>query len=83
MAINAGGDTDTIGAIVGSLFGTLYGPEVYKEFALATVGLDLLVDTVYNYEKWFREDSIGDFIDHESSLTALENYFRQTYRRVL
>lgn len=82
MAINAGGDTDTIGAIVGSLFGTLYGPEVYKKFASMVVGLDVLVDTVYNYKKHDKKDPIGNFIDRESNLTALENYFRQAYRKI-
>ncbi|KPQ39243.1 MAG: ADP-ribosylglycohydrolase [Phormidium sp. OSCR] len=41
-SINAGGDTDTIGAIVGGLCGAYHGSEAYQEFLPYLVELDFI-----------------------------------------
>ena len=74
MSINAGGDTDTIGAVVGSLFGTLFGVKAYTNFIDDLVALDLIVDIVNG--KNTLHTTAHDFIHKEHILTSLESDFK-------
>ncbi len=73
-AINAGGDTDTIGAIVGALAGTLHGPTAYGKYLPDIIALDLIVGEV---DSTFQPSAspIFDLVNEESALTALEASF--------
>lgn len=37
LAANCGGDTDTIGAIAGSIYGAIYGLEAFPRDAITTI----------------------------------------------
>ncbi|MGD9891543.1 MAG: ADP-ribosylglycohydrolase family protein, partial [Dehalococcoidia bacterium] len=63
-AINAGGDTDTIGAIVGAFSGALYGPAAFRQFLPDLVALESIIRTA-NGER-------VDLIAEETRLTRLE-----------
>ncbi len=81
-AINAGGDTDTIGAIVGALAGTLHGVSAYREFLPDVVALDLIVG-----QTWAalhpEADNSYVLVDEEGLLTATEQHLRTQFQRHL
>jgi ADP-ribosylglycohydrolase len=70
-SINAGGDTDTIGAIVGGLCGAYHGSEAYQEFLPHLVGLDFIIEKTYAVIDHKALDT-NDLIEEESFLTEIE-----------
>ena len=70
-SINAGGDTDTIGAIVGALAGSLHGVRAYKEFLPDLIGLNLIIQKSQAVIDLSSEDEY-DLIAEEKFLTGLE-----------
>lgn len=74
-AINAGGDTDTIGAIVGALCGTMHGPAAYREFLPDLVALDLIGEIARACLDPQVSPSL-DLVEEEGFLTRIEQALR-------
>lgn len=70
-SINAGGDTDTIGAIVGALAGSLYGVGAYEVFLPDLVGLELILKKSQAAMDEHAEDDCN-LVEEEEYLTNLE-----------
>ncbi len=69
--INAGGDTDTTGAIVGAWTGALYGPGTFRRFLPDVLALDLIYGKVV--EALQPDGERGqDLLAAEAALTVIE-----------
>ncbi len=78
-SINAGGDTDTIAAIVGALCGSLHGTGAYEKYLPNLTALKLIENTVLSTLAAPSDNSfdIFDIIEYETSLTEIEALCRQ------
>ena len=71
-SINAGGDTDTIGAITGALCGALNGVEPLARLLPDVVALDFIVASVVAGARGDLPDRDA-LLSEESFLTRMEN----------
>lgn len=80
-SINAGGDTDTIGAIVGAMCGAYHGPTVFQNHLTDLLALDLLLDMGLNC---LGETEAGkiDFLESECLHTEIEELARTLYLKI-
>jgi ADP-ribosyl-[dinitrogen reductase] hydrolase len=72
-ALNAGGDTDTVGAIVGAMAGARHGCSAYVRHLPELIGLSLMVRTLL-------DPSGVDLVAEEELLSGLEEDLRQAKR---
>jgi ADP-ribosylglycohydrolase len=83
-AINSGGDTDTIGAIVGSLCGTLYGTLQFKNFLPDVIALELIYWKVTQWTGALLPNiNQLDLIDEENHFTSIDDGFKKVMSRLL
>jgi ADP-ribosylglycohydrolase len=80
-SINAGGDTDTIGAIVGALAGSLHGTRAYEAFLPDLVGLELIIETSQAAIDEQTEDKYN-LVEEEEYLTTIEQGIRDLLQRL-
>jgi ADP-ribosyl-[dinitrogen reductase] hydrolase len=79
--INAGGDTDTTGAIVGGMCGALNGPFVFRKYLVDLLGLDLILDTSLHCLVEKEANGI-DLIETECLHTEIEELARTLYLKI-
>jgi ADP-ribosyl-[dinitrogen reductase] hydrolase len=79
--INAGGDTDTTGAIVGAMCGSLHGPLIYRKYLVDLLTLDMILDTGLHCLNDTKAGEI-DLIETECLHTEIEELARTLYLKI-
>lgn len=75
--INAGGDTDTTGAIVGAFGGALHGPRAFAQYLPDVLALDLIFDKIQAILSPTGDSKI-DLVEEETILTHAEETLLQS-----